>query len=466
MKPSQAIANIGVALALLSQVAYTQDRALLIGCCSKYQYLKEKKPLQGTKNDAFKMKEILIGRGLSPQAIDYLVESNATYTNIIKKLKAMEYSDLASGDTLYMFYSGHGTSTGDQSSFGKRLSRDAEVVKFLDSSAGFIPYDFNPKDIRHTLLITKRDFRPTFEKLDRRGVNVVWIADACYTGNGYRSVGDKSKFIYLDKNALAAAMASVKYKKTKKLNYRHLLFYGASLSSLPTREIDYRGERRGEFSVAVQKCLTQTKYRGEVITNGAFKKCLTINHINNNFQPAFYPQSTIRDRQPLIKSISHSITRIKSQNFREKLFALNNDKPLLQVNIRSQSSDNEVIKTFCNREMLSIDVVNKPIEHYIIAVTMDKNGRVIMLEPNRRGRVIETQVKEPFGNDRVKIFATTNKDIVNMAETYFHRKGGILSGAMIEKLYNALKSDSHYRTANITLKTIAKDIDICKKGDR
>jgi hypothetical protein len=89
-----------------------------------------------------------------------------------------------------------------------------------------------------------------------------------------------------------------------------------------------------------------------------------------------------------------------------------------------------------------------------------------MLKPSRSGRVIETEVQAPFGKDRVKIFSTDNEEVINLATKYARKRDGVLSGLDIEKLYNLIKSDNSYRTANITLQTIATDVSICKKGDR
>ena len=184
-----------VTLALLGTMGIAEDHALIVGCCSEYKNGSIPE-LAGTKNDARHIRNILQDRGIKTQNIDYLVEKDATSRNITKKLKAKESSNLKKGDTLYVYYSGHGTSTGDRSDFSTKLTSDADILKRLNNSAGLITYDFDIDHPENTLIITSRDFKPTFKKLDDKGVKIVWIADACYAGNAYRCGNcTKSKFV-------------------------------------------------------------------------------------------------------------------------------------------------------------------------------------------------------------------------------------------------------------------------------
>ena len=457
-------------LLLIISFSYAKDRALIIGCCSEYQYLQQSLSLQGTKNDAKHIYDILLSRGVKADNIDYILEKEATRNNIISKLSGVESSDLKLGDRFYIFYSGHGTSVGDRSRFGKKITKDKEVLKWLENSAGFITYDFNPKDIANTLLIAKRDFRPSFEKLDKRGVKVIWIADACYAGNSYRS-GENitNKFIKLDPKLIAQAKQKIKREKKPSKLYNHLLFFGASLSTLPTQEIFYNNEKRGAFSVEIEKCLNE--YYGEgVILNSDLKKCLKLNYANSQFEPSFYPTKDKKAKEIIIKAPLKAQIKIEKRSFREKLFSLKSSKPLLDIEVKSLNSSSEIIKTFCNHEILSVDIKNKLLNSFVIAFTMDNQKRVIMLQPDKKNlkqssKIIKTEVQPPFGKDKIKIFTTTNREIYNIALGFSNRKYGLLSSSEIEIIYNSLAKDMDFRTANIEVKTIKRDIKYCLESD-
>ncbi|SFV70200.1 hypothetical protein MNB_SV-13-239 [hydrothermal vent metagenome] len=342
-------------------------------------------------------------------------------------------------------------------------------MKWIENSAGFVPYDFNPNNLLNTLIITKRDFKPTFERLDARGINIVWIADACYAGNAYRSGNsEKQKFVKLDPKLVAEAQAST-HQYNRASNYKHLLFYGASLTTLPTQEKPYRGETRGEFSIEVEKCLNKP-YKSSVIKHKEFKKCLKSSYSNYAYNPAFVPFGNQQGEQVVIKASHNAQVNASASSYKEKLFSLQNNQPLLKMSIKSLSSSNQVIKTFCKRELLSVELNNNR-DRYIIALSKDINGRVIMIQPKRNtplvgNQLFRTEVQEPFGTDQLKVFTTNDSTIFKTVQQYSNRKDGILSSTDIEMIYKALTKSNNFRTAQAKVKTISTDINICKKGDR
>ena len=463
--------KIVVGLSLLSSALLAENHALIVGCCDNYAYLKNVTPLYGTQNDARHIFDTLVNqrRAVKKSNTKYLVGKNATFNNIIYSLRAMEKSNLKRGDTLYVYYSGHGTSLSDKGYFGKKLKTDKAVMKWIENSAGFVPYDFNPNNLLNSLIITKRDFKPTFERLDARGINIVWIADACYAGNAYRGgENEKPKFIKLDPKLVAQAQAHT-YQYNKTSNYRHLLFYGASLTTLPTQEKPYRGETRGEFSIEVEKCLNKS-YDSSVIKHKDFKKCLKSSYSNYAYNPAFIPLGDKQGEQIVLKASRNAQVNASASSYKERLFSLQNKQPLLNMTIKSDSSNNRVIKTFCNRELLSVELDDNR-GQYIIALSKDKNGRVIMLHPKKNAplhgnRLFTTEVQAPFGTDLLKVFTTNDKTIFNTVMKYSNRKDGILSATDIEMIYKALTKTNNFRTAQAKVETISRDVNICKQGDR
>ena len=464
--------KVVLGLTLLSSALLAENHALIIGCCDNYEYLKKVTPLYGTQNDAKHIFDTLVNqrRAVKRSNTKYLVGRDATYANITHSLKAMEKSNLKKGDTLYLYYSGHGTSLSDSGYFGKKLRSSQAVMKWIENSAGFVPYDFNPNNILNSLIITKRDFKPTFEKLDARGINVVWIADACYAGNAYRSGNSqgRQKYVKLDPKLVAQAQAQTHhYNKTS--NYRHLLFYGASLTTLPTQEKPYQGETRGEFSIEVEKCLNKS-YGSSVIKHKDFKKCLKSSYSNYAYNPAFVPFGNQQGEQIIVKASRNPQVHASANSYKERLFALQNNQPLLNMNIKAPFSQSDVIKTFCRGETLSVTLENNRASH-IIALSMDKNGRVILIHPKknaslRGNKLFQTTVQQPFGTDQLKVFTTNDNRVFNTVKNYSNRKNGILSSTDIEMIYKALVRSNNFRTAQAKVETISTDVNICKQGDR
>ena len=471
----KSVKKIVLGLTLLSSALLAENKALIIGCCDDYAYLKKITPLYGTQNDARHIFDTLVHQRKAVKKTNaiYLIGKNATYKNITQNLRAMENTNLKGslkrGDTLYLYYSGHGTSLSDSGYFGKKLKTSKAVMRWIENSAGFVPYDFNPNNILNTLIITKRDFKPTFERLDARGINIVWIADACYAGNAYRSAnGEKQKFVKLDPKLVAQAQA-LTHQYTKASNYKHLLFYGASLTTLPTQEKPYRGETRGEFSIEVEKCLNKA-YNSSDIKHKDFKKCLKESYSNYAYNPAFVPFGGQQGEQVIIKASRDVQVNASASSYSKKLFSLQNKQPLLNMSIKSLSSHNKVIKTFCKREKLSVELDNNRGQH-IIALSKDINGRVIMIHPNsnaplRGNQLFQTEVQKPFGTDQLKVFTTDDSSIFKTIQSYSNRKNGILSATDIEMIYKALSKTNNFRTAQAKVQTISRDVDICKQGDR
>lgn len=453
-------------------VLEASDHAIVVGCCTEYQNPDNGIPLlRGVKNDATHILDTLLDRGVKRSNIDYLVEKDATYKNITQSIKSMESKDLKKGDTLYLFYSGHGTSLEDRSSFGKKLRTNRELLERLDGSTGFIPYDFDMESIKNTLIITSRDFRPSFETLDKRGVKIVWIVDACFSGNAYRSIGDdESKKVNLSSKSKSFADELSQSMGKKKNLYKNLLFYGATTTNIKTIETDYKGERRGEFSVEVEKCLN-APYRDRYISNEEFKECLKKNYPPYVFASSIYPIDKSLDNEVLIKaSDKASSSNTTYQNFREKLFALENSQKALDLNIYSTYNEDIATDIFCQGEELAIKTETKG---YIIALTQDRESKVIMLEPNSNSTndriskdVVSTKVQEPFGRDRVKVFSTQNKALYTQILAYKNRLGGVLFDEDIENIYNILKNSNDFQTASLEVKTIETDVHQCRKGDR
>lgn len=465
-------------LMFLSMQLFAEDHALVVGCCGEYKDKDSITLLKGTQNDAKKIYDILLERGVPKKNIDYLVESDATYHNITSKLKAKKKSNLDKGDTLYVFYSGHGTSVGDDSAFGRKLSSNQEILKRLNNSAGLIPYDFDLSDPKHTLVITSRDFKPTFQYLDAKGVNIVWIADACYVGNGHRDMAPqnpkKRQQLHNMDDAKKASLKKENSYYAQKANdpYKNLIFYGATLTANMTGEVKYKNQNRGAFSVEVEKCLNK-KYQGANITNKDLKGCLERNFVPFVISSAIYPMDERLDDNVIMKAPkSVSVKPEKLLNFREKLFALQSQQVPLKINVSSTHAPELSLDTFCYGELLEINVKNKLDKEYVMAFTMDKEKRVIMLTPNKNtsifsetDNVVEANVTEPFGKDKVKVFSTTNESLYHAISQFKDRQYGVLKDGDVQKVYEAFKKSGDFKSAYLEVKTVSTDVRTCRNGD-
>jgi len=456
--------RVVLGLFLLMGLLFGQSRALIIGCCSEYRYLKDINPLFGTVNDAKYMRDILISRGeVKSRDISYLVGRDATYNNIKKSIDTLKNSNLKKGDRLYLFYSGHGTSLSDEKYFGREIRKHKFVKKWIKESTGFVPYDFNPRNIASSLLITKIDFRPMFEILDSRGVQIVWIADACYAGNAYRSSApSKTKHYTLDQNAIDEALQTRRPYEQKPPIYKNFIFYGASLHTNPTQERVFRGQLRGEFSIELQKCLEEIETK--IITHGLLQSCLLEGYTQYGYNPAFYPNGDALSSSVIMRGAKKRLSKPK-QRYRDRLFSLKSKNPLLEISIRSEDSESKVIKTFCNGELISVKI-GKNRGKYLIALSMDKNGKVILIYPNPKqkqkgSRVLRTEVQAPFGKDRLKIFTTNNKETYNSISQY----SVVLNSGDIEMIYKILKKDKTLQTAHRVIETLSTSVDLCLSGD-
>jgi len=459
--------KVVIGLGVIGGSLFANNHAVVIGCCSEYKYLKGVEPLYGTTNDAKAMRDILVNTQSVPKKnIVMLIEKNATHKNIVDTLKSLlNKKDLKKGDKVYIYYSGHGSNPFDKKGyFGKKIRNNKKLLKWINNSTALVPYDVNPKNnkkLLKTLLITKRDIKPILQKLDKKGVDVIWIVDACFAGNAYRSANKSSV------KTIPFSLEDTIPTKKSKIYYNNLLFFSASLTTLPTSESTHNGKKRGDFTYILEKCLTMPTSSG-YITKKDLTKCLNANFSNTQIIPNYYPLDNRLDDKIVLKTTKKGANS-SSNNYKELLFKLQNDKPLLEVSIKSLDSSNEVIGTFCKGEELEIRLDNNDLK-YVLAFTKDKDGKVIMLQPDaknpmRGNKIVETEVIPPFGRDEVKIFATNDVNIYRVAKKFANKEQGVLSTPEIEEIYRALKKSGNFRTANLTVETIDKDVSECIKGD-
>jgi hypothetical protein len=114
--------------------------------------------------------------------IHILLDHQASRANIRAELAAL-VTRSSSGDTVLIYYSGHGTSQRDPDS----------QTGLPQGTSAWIPADFdwgNMTDIGARLVSGRLDIRPlALEPLDRGGRHVIIISDSCFSGNIARGIG-------------------------------------------------------------------------------------------------------------------------------------------------------------------------------------------------------------------------------------------------------------------------------------
>jgi len=154
---------------------FAKREALLIGV-SSYPV----SSLEGPINDVAAMKKVLVSNWDFPvENIKILLDKKGTKKNILSEIAKL-YDITSSGDEIFIYFSGHGTSAED---------RDLNFP-LPTTSGAFIPYDVreakNIKQAIDHLVIGKTDLRPLLEKLDKGKRHVFVAIDACYSGNAVR----------------------------------------------------------------------------------------------------------------------------------------------------------------------------------------------------------------------------------------------------------------------------------------
>ena len=116
--------------------------------------------LIGAKNDAVAYRNLLLLNGLKTSNIKFLINETATKMNIKNALLWVS-EHIQDGDGFYYFHAGHGTILED-----KRNFISSTLLDNLNKTGILLPYDYINRNL-NSLIITSRDLRPYFEKIDK-----------------------------------------------------------------------------------------------------------------------------------------------------------------------------------------------------------------------------------------------------------------------------------------------------------
>jgi hypothetical protein len=173
-----------VAWASLPGVCGARNVALLVAVGQFRDPEMKEHELLGTAADIDSMQRALTERwGFAAGDVVALRNQDATHERILAEISSLEKRS-APGDTVLIYFSGHGTSANaEDNSFDLPYATGA-----------WVPYDIDMNttaSAQSTLIIGRRDLVPRLKKLDQGGRSVVVVSDSCYSGQVVRSFGQR-----------------------------------------------------------------------------------------------------------------------------------------------------------------------------------------------------------------------------------------------------------------------------------
>ena len=227
--------RVFVVLLLLWSAVFAKEYAFLVGL--------NHNALQGAVNDAKSIKKVLTAKHID--SIIYLYDEQATRKNILTQLSTL-IDTLNKCDSLYFFFSGHGTSLFDPS-FESYISKDKRLQKLLENSGALIPWDFDSENIVDSIISAKRDLAPLFRKIDKKGAFAMLMIDACFSGTSYKELNFSNEL----------PIAIEPHFGEEAYPYENIIYLASTSSSDWAVEDTSQRPYRGYFSRALEKCLSQ-----------------------------------------------------------------------------------------------------------------------------------------------------------------------------------------------------------------
>jgi hypothetical protein len=187
--------------ALISQPAAARNVALLVAVGQFSDPMLKSAQLLGPPIDINSMQKALTAHwGFQAADVVALRDQDATREHILDQIAALEQRS-SPGDTVLIYFSGHGTSANDNNN-----SYDLPYA-----TGAWVPYDLDYSsnaNIARTLIVGRRDLVPRLKRLDQAGRWVVVISDSCYSGQVVRSFGQSfahARFLPLNRRDLGVS---------------------------------------------------------------------------------------------------------------------------------------------------------------------------------------------------------------------------------------------------------------------
>lgn len=187
---------------LAGSFAPARNVALLVGVGHfRDPVLDKNNQLLGTAADLDAVQKALIEHWqFNSSDVLVLRDSGATRERILAEISALEQRT-APGDTVLIYYSGHGSSANDEDN----------LFDLPYATGAWIPYDFDPQSLstqKRTLIVGRTDLVPRLRRLDTAGRWVVVVSDSCFSGQVVRRIGQthsQSRYLPLHSRDLGVA---------------------------------------------------------------------------------------------------------------------------------------------------------------------------------------------------------------------------------------------------------------------
>ena len=190
-----------LACLILSGVASARNVALLVAVGQFRDPALKSFELKGPAIDIDSVQQTLTGQwGFAAADVLALRDQEATRERILLEISALEKRTVK-GDTVLIYFSGHGTSANaDDNSFDLPYATGA-----------WVPYDLDYSSLpaaNKSLVVGRRDLVPRLKRLDEGGRWVVVVSDSCYSGQVVRSFGQTfshTRFLPMNSRDLGVA---------------------------------------------------------------------------------------------------------------------------------------------------------------------------------------------------------------------------------------------------------------------
>jgi Caspase domain/Domain of unknown function (DUF4384) len=186
---------------LVSSGAAARNVALLVAVGQFRDPSLKSFELRGPAIDIDAVQQTLTGQwGFAPGDVIALRDQEGTHERILAEISALEKRTSA-GDTVLIYFSGHGTSA----------SADDNSFDLPYATGAWVPYDLDYSSLpaaKRSLVVGRRDLVPRLKRLDEGGRWVVVVSDSCYSGQVVRSFGQtfsRTRFLPLNSRDLGVA---------------------------------------------------------------------------------------------------------------------------------------------------------------------------------------------------------------------------------------------------------------------
>jgi Caspase domain/Domain of unknown function (DUF4384) len=189
---------------ILCHPAAARNIALLVGVGQFHDPGLKGAQLFGVPSDLASMQKALTQHwGFQPGDVVVLRDQDATHDRVLEQIAALEQRS-AAGDTVLIYYSGHGTSAND----------NHNKYDLPYATGAWVPYDVDvssPLATQRSLIVGRRDLVPRLSTLDKGGRWVVVVSDSCFSGQVVRSFGQthsQSRYLPLQTRDLGVSQAA------------------------------------------------------------------------------------------------------------------------------------------------------------------------------------------------------------------------------------------------------------------